>query len=87
MYCCKVTVVRHIVHSDSKTLCASNLHVELAKQVVVLSGRAVSENSRSSYSVSELERIISPLNARPHDYHSRLTCRLCRFARDGPYET
>ena len=49
---------------------------------VVLSGRAVSENSRSSYSwrVFELGRVISLMTARPLDYHSRLIwCRLCEY--------
>ena len=35
MCCCMVTVVRHIVHSDLKTICASHPLVELAKQVLL----------------------------------------------------
>ena len=38
MCCCMATVVRHIVHSDLKTICASHPHVELAKQVLFSQG-------------------------------------------------
>ena len=37
------------VHSDLKTICVPNPHTELALEMsIVLSGRVVSENSRSS---------------------------------------
>ena len=64
-------------HSDSKTICVSNPHIELALEAsIVLLGRAVSENSQSSYSwrVFELGRVISLMAARSLDYHSRLIC-------------
>ena len=38
MCCCMITVVRHIVHSDLKTICASHPHVYLAKQVLFSQG-------------------------------------------------
>ena len=75
------------VHPDLKTICVSNPHVACKASIVRLE-RVVSENSQSSYSwrVSKLGRVISLLNVRPHDFHSSLICRLCRFARDVPSE-
>ena len=88
MYCCVVTAVRHIallflsrsmcygihVHPDLKTFCVLYPHEEIALEAsIILSGR-VASNSRSSclWQVSELERVISLMNARPLDYCSRL---------------
>ena len=44
--------------------------------------------SRSSYSwrLSNLGRVVSLLNAQPHDYNSRLIHKLCGFVCDGPPE-
>ena len=61
-------------HPDLKTIFVSNPHVKLAMRVL-FSQRGLSlENSRSGYSwrVSKLGRVVSFMNTRPLDYHSRL---------------
>ena len=61
-------------HPDLKIICVSSPHVELAVQVLFSQGGLSLDNSRSgcSWRVSDLGRVISLINARPLDYHSRL---------------
>ena len=59
---------------DLKTIFVSNLHVKIAMRVLFSQGGLSLENSQSGYSwrMSEMGRVISLINARPLDYHSRL---------------
>ena len=63
------------VHSDLKTSCVSNPHIELDLETsIVHSGRVLSEMSRSRYSwqMFKLGRVISLMNARPLEYRNSL---------------
>ena len=73
MCCCMVTVVRHIVHSDLKTICASHLKKELAKQVLSSQGGLFPRTRKAAICGECLNwgRLISLISAR-REYHSRM---------------
>ena len=73
MCCGMVTVVRHVVHSDLKTIYAFHPQVELAKQVLFSQGGLFLRTRETAIRGECLNwgRLISLINAR-HKDHSRL---------------